>query len=66
MDKGGSQTSGLKDNELMFMHKALHPKDDMNRFYVSRNEGRKEHPSIEDCIKDWELYKKMNFYHPTK
>ena len=32
------------------MHKALHPRDDIDRLYVSRKEGGRELASIEDRI----------------
>ena len=32
------------------MHKALHPRDDIGRLYVSRKEGERELASIEDSI----------------
>ncbi len=32
------------------MHKALHPRDDINRQYVSRKEGRRGLASIEDSV----------------
>ena len=34
----------------MTMHKALHPRDDIDRLYVSRKEGGGGHASIEDSI----------------
>ena len=34
----------------MTMHKALHPRDDVDRLYVSRKEGRKRLASIEDSV----------------
>ena len=36
--------------KLMTMHKALHPRDDIDRQYVSRKEGRRGLASINDCI----------------
>ena len=36
--------------KLMTMHKVLHPRDDVDRLYVSRKEGRKGLASIEDSI----------------
>ena len=36
--------------KLMTMHKALHPRDDINRLDVSRKEGRQGLTSIEDNI----------------
>ena len=34
----------------MAMHKALHPRDDVDRLYVSRKEGGRGLPSIEDSV----------------
>ena len=34
----------------MTIHKALHPRDDIYRLYMSRKEGGRGHASIEDCI----------------
>ena len=34
----------------MFMHKALHPRDDVDRLYVSRKEGGRGLTSIEDTV----------------
>ena len=34
----------------MTMHKALHPRDDDDRLYVSRKEGERGHASIEDSV----------------
>ena len=34
----------------MTMHKALHPRDDIDRLYVSRKEGGRELVSIEDSV----------------
>ena len=34
----------------MTMHKALHPRDDANRLYVFRKEGRRGLTSIEDSL----------------
>ena len=39
-----------RTRKLMTMHKALHPRDDVERLYVSRNEGGRGLPSIEDSI----------------
>ena len=36
--------------KLMTMHKALHPRDNVDRLYVSRKEGGRGHASIEDSI----------------
>ena len=35
---------------IMTMHKALHPRDDVDRLYVSRKEGGGGLTSIEDCV----------------
>ena len=37
---------------LMSIRKALHTRDDIDRLYVSRKEGRRGLTSIEDCIKE--------------
>ena len=37
-----------RTRKLMTMHKALNPRDDINRLYVSRKEGGRELASIED------------------
>ena len=34
----------------MTMHKALHPRDDVDRLYVSRKEGGRGLTSIEDSV----------------
>ena len=34
----------------MTMHKALHPRDDVDRLYVSRKEGRRRFASIENSV----------------
>ena len=34
----------------MKMHKTLHPRDDIDILYVSRNEGGRGLASIEDCV----------------
>ena len=39
-----------RTRKLMKMHDALHPRDDINRLYVSRKEGRRGLASIRDCI----------------
>ena len=36
--------------KLMMMHKALHPRDDIVRLYVSTKEGRRGLANIEDCV----------------
>ena len=39
-----------RTRELMTMQKALHPRDDVDRLYVSRKEGGRGHASIEDIV----------------
>ena len=39
-----------RTRKLMTMHKALHPRDDIDRLYVSRKEGRRGLASIEDSV----------------
>ena len=39
-----------RTRKLMAMHKALHPRDDIDRLYVSRKEGRRGLASIEDRV----------------
>ena len=39
-----------RTRKLMTMHKALHPRDDVDRLYVSRKEGGRGLTSIEDSI----------------
>ena len=39
-----------RTRKLMTMHKALHPRDDVNRLYVSRKEGGRGLASIEDSV----------------
>ena len=34
----------------MTMHKALHPRDDTDRLYVSWKEGERGFANIEDCM----------------
>ena len=43
-------TVDQRTRKLMTMHKALHPRDDVDRLYVSRKEGRRGLASIEDSI----------------
>ena len=35
------------------MHKVLHPRDDVDRLYVSRNEGGRELTSLEFSVDAW-------------
>ena len=39
-----------KTRKIMTMHKALHPRDDVDRLYVSRKQGGRGHASIEDTV----------------
>ena len=39
-----------RSRKLMTMHKALHPRDDVDRLYVSRKEGGRGLASIEDSV----------------
>ena len=39
-----------RTRKLMTMHKALHPRDDVDRLYVSRKEGGRKLASIEDTV----------------
>ena len=39
-----------RTRKLMTMHKALHPRDDIDRLYVSRKEGGRVLASIEDSV----------------
>ena len=41
---------GQRKRKLMTMHKALHPKDDVKRLYVSWKEGGRGLTSIEDSV----------------
>ncbi len=39
-----------RTRKLMTMHKALHPRNDIDRLYVSRKERGRELASIEDSV----------------
>ena len=39
-----------RTRKLMTMHKALHPRDDVDRLYVSRKAGGRGLASIEDTV----------------
>ena len=39
-----------RTTKLMTMHKALYPNDDTDRLFLSRKEGRRRFPTIEDSI----------------
>ena len=45
-----------RTRKLMTMHKALHPRDDIDRLYVSRKEGERGLASIEESIQRLEDY----------
>lgn len=40
-----------KTRKLMTMNRALHPKSDVDRLYISRNEGGRGMVSIEECVR---------------
>ena len=44
------QQMDQKTRKFITMHKALHPKDDVDRMYVSRKECGRRHVSIEDIV----------------
>ena len=39
-----------RTRKLMTMHKTLHPRDDVDRLYVSRRKGRRGLANIEDSV----------------
>ena len=39
-----------RKRKLMTIHKALNPKDGIDRLYLSRREGEKDLASIEDSV----------------
>ena len=39
-----------RTRKLMIMHKALHPRDDVDRLYLSRREGERRLAGIEDSV----------------
>ena len=41
---------GQRIRKLMTMHEVLHPRNDIDRLYLSRKEGGRGQTSIEDCI----------------
>ena len=49
----------------MAMHKALHPRDDVDRLYVSRKEGGRGLASIEDSV-DTSIHRLENYIQNTK
>ena len=46
----GLKQMDQRTRKLMTMHKALHPRDDVDRRYVSRKQGRRGLASIEDTV----------------
>ena len=49
-----------RTRKLMTMHKALHPRDDVDRLYVSRKEGGRGLASIEDSV-DTSIHRLENY-----
>ena len=41
--------------KLLTMHKAFHPKDDVDRLYVGRNDDGRGLISIEECVENFVL-----------
>ena len=39
-----------RTRKLMAMNKALHPRDDKERLYVSRKKGERQLANIQDCM----------------
>ena len=58
-----------RTRKLMTNHKALHPRDDVDRLYVSRKEGGRGLTSIEDSVDTsihrLENYKQNHYSHQT-
>ena len=54
-----------RTRKLMTMHKAWHPRDDVDRLYVSRKEGGRGLPSIEDCV-DTSIHRLENYIQKTR
>ena len=44
------QQMDLRTRRLMMIHKALHPRDDIDRLYMSRKEGGRGLASTEDSV----------------
>ena len=42
-----------RTRKLMTLHKALHPRDDIDRLYVPRKEGQRGFASIEVSVDTW-------------
>ena len=51
MDKENLRKIDKKARKLIMMYKALHPRDDKDRLYVSRKVGWSELTNIEDGVK---------------
>ena len=47
---GNNKQMDQRTRKLMTMHKALHPRDDADRLYVSRKKGGRGLTSIEDSV----------------
>ena len=41
-----------RNHELLTMHKAHHPKDEMHRLYIKRKQGGRTLINIEECVED--------------
>ena len=54
-----------RTRKLMTMHKALHPRDDVDRLYVSRKEGGRGLSSIEDSV-GTSIHRLENYIKNTK
>ena len=48
IDKRGTQKYRIKI--LIMMHKALHPRDEIDRLYKTRKRGKKRKACREDCV----------------
>ena len=42
-----------RTRKLMTMHKALHPRDDIDRLYMSRKEEGKDLPALKTALRHW-------------
>ena len=51
--------------KLMTMHKALHPREDINRLYESRKEGGRGRGSSKDCV-DASIQRFENYLNQSK
>ena len=54
-----------RTRKLMTMHKALHPRDDVDRLYVSRKEGGRGLASIEDSV-DASIQRREDYIEKTQ